>query len=89
MDFVKEVLRDIVSGIEDKNVEELLRQAESILQDIVSKNFYDARQRSMDEVEKAMEGKATKSVASLLSASHPGNQFCCHQLMSYIINGYR
>ena len=55
--FAREVLDEILSGIEDKNVGELLRQAEVILQEIRARDFNNAKDQSMEELGKAMEGE--------------------------------
>jgi hypothetical protein len=62
VDFAEEVLKDIISNIDDKNVEELLRQAEYILENINAKNFYDAKMKSEEELDKALLSKCLISV---------------------------
>ena len=66
--FVQEVLQEILNSIQDKNVAELLRQAEIILQEIRARDFKDAKSGSMEELEKAMQG-GLKSMNMLCATS--------------------
>lgn len=57
VNFVKGILEAIKGSIGSSNVEELLRQAETMLNEIKSRDFSSRDRAAQEELEKAVEGR--------------------------------
>ena len=57
--YANQVLQQILNSISVTNIEELLRQAEIILQEIQARDFRDEASRANDELQQAIDREST------------------------------